>query len=216
MALANAGKNVREFFTGSQGWQRAFIHKPPLEIPHTGLAGRRRIASNEGKYPKYFSRMITDPEKRIFSRKTRALGGVVVIDCSGSMSLSETDVRQLVTSSSGCTVICYSASGDARRDAQSGNVHLIAKNGRMVRHLPYFPGGNGVDVPALEYAQTMRRSGNPMIWISDERVTGIDDTSTPDLRRQAKAFVDKHNVLVVDEVKEAVALLKRLQAGRNK
>lgn len=215
-ALVQTAKNIREIFTGSQGWARAFVHKPPLEIPHTGLMGRRRIASNEGKYPKYFSRMVTDPYKRIFDRKTRALGGVVVIDCSGSMSLDESDVRQLISSSAGCTVICYSASGDADNDAKHGNIHLIARNGRMARHLPDFPGGNGVDVPALEFALTYRRSGNPLVWISDERVTGIDERMTKDLTDQAERFVAKHDVLVTRNVKEAVKLLKRLQQGRRK
>ena len=215
-ALVQTAQNVREIFTGSQGWARAFVHKPPLEVPHTGLMGRRRIASNEGKYPKYFSRIVTDPYKRIFDRKTRALGGVVVIDCSGSMSLDESDVRQLISSSAGCTVICYSASGDDADDAKNGNIHLIARNGRMARHLPYFPGGNGVDVPALEFGLTYKRSGNPLVWISDERVTGASERQTQDIVTQAKRFVAKHDVIVLPNVREAVKVLKRLQQGRKK
>ena len=215
-SLVEVAKNVREIFTGSQGWSRAFVHKPPLEVPHTGLMGRKRIASNEGKYPKYFSRIVTDPYKRIFDRKTRALGGVVVIDCSGSMSLDESDVRQLISSSAGCTVICYSASGDDADDAKNGNIHLIARNGRMARHLPYFPGGNGVDVPALEFGLTYKRSGNPLVWISDERVTGASERQTQDIVTQAKRFVAKHDVIVLPNVREAVKVLKRLQQGRKK
>jgi hypothetical protein len=215
-SLVEVAKNVREIFTDASGWQRAFVHKPVLEVPHTGLMGRRRISSNEGKYPKYFSRMVTDPQKRIFARKTRALGGVVVIDCSGSMHLDESDVRQLLHSSAGCTVVCYSASNDPSEDSKHGNIHLVARNGRMVRHLPDFPGGNGVDVPALQFALTYRRSGNPMVWVSDERVTGINDTRTHDLVAQKDRFIARHNVLVVPNVREAVKLLKRLQQGRNR
>lgn len=62
---------------------------PSIRLSYrTGKLGRREIATNEGKYPKAFYRLVTDPYRRIFKRKTRSLGGVVVFDCSGSMGLT--------------------------------------------------------------------------------------------------------------------------------
>jgi hypothetical protein len=55
-----------------------------------------------------------------------------------------------------------------------------------------------------------------MVWVSDERVTGINDTRTHDLVAQKDRFIARHNVLVVPNVREAVKLLKRLQQGRNR
>ena len=89
-------------------WEPLVVAKPELSVNHTGKLWRRVIAADSGREPRYINRIVTDPERRIFSRKTRALGGVVVIDCSGSMRLSEDDLDRLLKASSGATVLCYS------------------------------------------------------------------------------------------------------------
>ena len=199
------------------GWARPFLAKHELELPHTGKKGRRLIPSNEGKSPKMFYRMVTDPYRRIFQRKTRSLGGVVVFDCSGSMGLDSEDIQAVMRSSSGCSIVCYS-SGDEDFDAINGNIHLIAKNGRQARELPIFPGNNGVDLPAIKWAYYNLRlnSKSPVVWVSDGQVTGIDDRRSDKLSKQTQRFVKSKNIIQVETKDEAIQLLTRLQRGQKK
>jgi Mg-chelatase subunit ChlD len=71
----------------SNGWEALYVVKPDLVRSHTGKLGRRSVYTGTGRSVKNVSRLYSDPEQRIFTRKTRALGAVVVFDCSGSMSL---------------------------------------------------------------------------------------------------------------------------------
>lgn len=200
-------------------WCTPYVAKYPLELPHTGKAGRRLIPTNEGKYPKAFYRLVTDPYRRIFQRKTRALGGVVVIDCSGSMGLSDEDIDQMLKVSAGCTVICYSSHLDEGAwDKNHGNIHLVAKNGRRMRGLPDFPGGNGVDLPALRYGYEHHRINgfSPVIWVSDGQVTGKGDICSDELADQTSKYIKKHKIPRVHNTKQAIKLLEKLQRGIKK
>jgi len=193
-------------------WEPLVVAKPELSVNHTGKLGRRVIAADSGREPRYINRIVTDPERRIFSRKTRALGGVVVIDCSGSMHLSEDDLDRLLKASSGATVLCYSG-GYNRPDKP--NVWVVARKGRMMRRLPEFPGDNAVDGPAIVYAASLRdNGGQPLIWVSDGYVTGIN-TGTGDerLQKDMDYIKRRHRVIQVETVQEAEALMKRLQGG---
>ncbi len=201
-----------------QGWCKPYLSKYPLELPHTGKLGRRLIATNEGKNPKNFHRLVTDPFRRIFVRKTRSLGGVVVFDCSGSMGLSTEQIKQVLRSSAGCSILCYSDHGSEEEDRKSGNMHLVARNGRQMRGLPDFPGGNGVDLPALRYGYDhLRLNGrSPVIWVSDGRVTGSRGETSRDLRKQTMAYVDHRKIYWVETPEDAIHLLTKLQKGIRK
>jgi hypothetical protein len=193
-------------------WEPLVVAKPELSVNHTGKLGRRVIAADSGREPRYINRIVTDPERRIFSRKTRALGGVVVIDCSGSMRLSEDDLDRLLKASSGATVLCYSG---GYNHPTKPNVWVVARKGRMMRKLPEFPGDNAVDGPAIVYASTLRdNGGQPLIWVSDGYVTGIN-TGTGDekLQKDMDYIKRRHRVIQVETVQEAEALMKRLQGG---
>jgi hypothetical protein len=206
----NNGKpKKRELESLQDGWAIPILAKPELTISHSGLMGRRLKASKEGKYVRDLGRIISDPEQRIFGRKTRALGGVVVVDCSGSMSLTEDEMKAIMRASSGCTVIAYS---DGQEEGEA-NIWLVARKGRQVRQLPIFPGGNGVDGPALEYGLTHRRASAPMVWISDTQVTGAQDSSHEELRKYCMRLCRKHNIHIAPNCETATDLLKRLQRG---
>jgi len=195
------------------GWCVPYLAKHELVLPHTGLAGRRLIPNNEGKYPRAFWRMVTDPYRRIFRRKTRSLGGVVVFDCSGSMGLSDEQIGAVMRASAGCSILCYSASSSEARDAKLGNIHLVARHGRQARHLPEFPGGNGVDLAALKYGYYNLRlnSKSPVIWVSDGQVTGMGDLSTSELKQAVTKFIRRKGIRQVDTPEEAIQLLSKLQ-----
>ena len=192
-------------------WEQLVVSKPELSINHTGKLGRKTIASDSGREIRYINRIVSDPEKRVFSRKTRALGGVVCIDASGSMSLSENDLDRLLKASAGATVLMYSGGLD---DPSRPNVWVIAKKGRMVRHLPDPPGDNSVDGPALVYASSLRERGSqPLIWVSDGHVTGIRGASNMNLKKDMEFIMRRHKVIQVHNVREAEQLMKRLQGG---
>lgn len=193
-------------------WEPLVVSKPELSINHTGKLGRRIIASDSGREIRYLNRMVSDPDKRVFSRKTRALGGVVVIDASGSMHLSESDLDRLLKASAGATVLMYSG---GYNNPNKPNAWVIARKGRMVRRLPDVPGDNACDGPALIYAASLRdRGSQPVIWVSDGYVTGINTGHT---NRNLNADIDKivrrHRIVRVNDVQEAEQLMKRLQGG---
>jgi hypothetical protein len=204
-------KVVRTFEFGSDGWVPLRVAKPELDIPHSGLAGRRRMATDTGRKIRYPERLYTDPLRRAFVRKTRALGGVVVVDCSGSMGLTQDDLNAIMRSSAGCTVLCYSSS--MYDDEEKANAWVVARNGRQVRALPQFPGGNGVDGPALVYAATqLRRNGmSPIVWISDGQVTGKGDRTRSELKEECKAIQNRFGIPRVPDVASAIKHLRKLQ-----
>lgn len=207
------GKGKPAIDDTNDGWYPLFVSKPPLDIPHTGKLGRRTMYTNEGKYPRNIGRLMTDPERRIFTRKTRSLGAVVVIDCSGSMGLSEDDLKSLMRSSSGATVLCYSTGNYPNETTP--NAWVVARRGRQVRRLPEFPGGNGCDAPALKYGVSLRTSSvQPVIWVSDQQVTGLGDRSNENLRQQCRTLVRKHGIITARNVRQAVQLISKLQGGK--
>lgn len=206
------GENVREGYTdGTDNWYPIFVDKPELSINHTGKLGRRNVYTDTGRSVKNIGRLYTDPERRIFTRRTKALGAVVVIDCSGSMSLSEEDLQSLMSVSAGATVLCYSTGNEPSKTEPNG--WIVARKGRQVRHLPTFPGGNGCDAPALLYAQEYLRdnSKQPLIWVSDEKVTGRGNCSDVALSEQCNRLKERYNIKVASDVEEAIHLMRKLQ-----
>ena len=192
------------------GWYAVIPNKPPREIAHTGRLGRRRIATNAGKNPSRLHNYYGDPMRRIFTRKTRGTNALVIVDVSGSMSLSTDDLDQIMKASTGATVIAYSSSG-----GNEPNTHLLAHNARRVRTLPRFAGGNGIDAPAALWAiKNYRKQNAPVLWITDGRATGIGDHSSYDLRRQCKRLAQKYGVLIAPDVPEALHKLNQLRHGQ--
>lgn len=194
----------------SEKWETLRVAKPELTVSHTGKLGRKVIRGQEGKYPHYIDRLVTDPERRIFRRKTRSLGAVMVLDCSGSMGWSEEDIDRLIKAASGATILCYS---HGRYDGTKPNAWVVARRNQRVRVLPEFPGGNGVDGPALRYALKHLRmsSVNPVIWVSDQQVTGKGDVCSAELRAETDALVKRHGILVTEDVESTLRLVRKLQ-----
>ena len=203
--------NGKEYTDGSDRWYPLYVSKPELSLAHTGKLGRRVMYTDTGRAIKNIGRLFSDPEERIFTRKTRALGAVVVIDCSGSMSLSESDIDEMITVSAGATVLCYSSNSSPSQD--DPNAYVVARKGRRVRKLPYFHGGNGVDAPALMYGIKVLResSRQPVIWISDEMVTGKGDNGGLTLRQETDKIKQRYGVIVCPNAGVAIRKLKQLQ-----
>jgi hypothetical protein len=183
----------------------------PLPRRVDGKIGRKRIATNIGYNPRRINRMLTDPEQRVFDRRTKGKGGVVLIDQSGSMSFTDDDLNEIIGSAPGCVVIGYShAPGSIGRP----NVWVIADRGKLAETIPSGNTGNGVDGPAIRFAAKHLRTGEPFIWVCDGTVTDAEEDSVfHNLTEEAASLVVKHRIHMVATVDEAVTALSKASRG---
>ena len=180
-----------------------------LDQNHLGKMAKRRIPSNKGKAPRHVSRMVTDPHTRIFSRKIRAHGGVVLVDQSGSMSLEPSDVEAILSVAGGATVIGYSDCGD-----NVANVWLHAKNGKRSAIAPMGGNGNGVDGSALRYAISERaRTGEPIVWVTDGYAYNKNGNMGRREMNELVSLITRHGIHMVETPAQAVAILAKASRG---
>ena len=190
-------------------WAQLNVKEQNLTRHVPGGLGKKRIASNMGRNPRRIQRMFTDPEKRIFDRKVKGNGGVVLIDYSGSMALSEKDVLEIMEAAPGCTVACYTTN-DFDTDGKA-NLWILGARGRMTTAIPASRGGNGVDHPALVWAvQQKQRQSAPVVWVTDGGVLGPGQGYSDQLAMQCIKTCLKSNVLIRDDVEDAVQLLNEI------
>jgi hypothetical protein len=158
---------------------------------------------------RYPERLLTDPHRRIFGRKKPIDGGIVLIDTSGSMSLEEKDIKDILNAAPGALVMAYS-----HRPGSNGipNLFILANRGKQVEDISsvgYSNIGNGVDGPALEYAIKKRFRKEPIIWVCDGSVTNSSDKNSMDLSIFCARLVVKHNITTASEVGQAIEMLKK-------
>jgi hypothetical protein len=171
--------------------------------------GRRRRPAASGTRVAFPGNAVRDPGRRVFGGPASAPGGVVVIDQSGSMDLSSEQLDGLLSLSPSLTVIGYShRPGDS---ATTPNAWVLARSGRRVvsDDLPSGNVGNGVDLPVLEFANGLHRSGEPLIWVCDGQTTDSNDHA---YGAEEVALFIRHNR--VHCVRSVDALLSELKAGR--
>lgn len=198
----------------SDQWDYIRFGMTKLTEPTAKFFGKRRRPAITGKYPRRPDRLLTDPERRVFSEEVRGQGGVVVFDCSGSMSIQHHHVKSILSSYSGATIIAY-----ANHDTGSPNAWILAKNGRTIteaefRKLPLY-GGNGIDAPIIAWAGRQKKSHKDfLIWISDGEVTGKRDHQTNALFDDTAAVIRRHGVTNVRHEHEAVTLVRNIKLGR--
>jgi len=192
-------------------WARLVWDKSiPLNRNAKNALGRRRTSSDVGLVPRYADRWFSDPDRRIFSTTRRDVGGIVLIDQSGSMSLDQSELDAIVDASAGCVVIGYS---HGRRAV--GNIWLHANRGRVASIVRGGNGGNGCDRPALDYALSIRKNHEPIVWVCDGWVTYEHDGVASQADRLAiLADIRKHGVHMVPKVDEAIDALRQARSGR--
>jgi hypothetical protein len=204
-------KPIRKESAGS--WAQLNVKEQNLTRHVPGGLGKKRIASNMGRNPRRIGRMFTDPQKRIFDRKIKGNGGVVLIDYSGSMALDEQDVLKIMEAAPGCTVACYTTN-DYDKDGRA-NLWVLGARGRMTTKIPRSRGGNGVDHPALVWAIQQKQSGNaPIVWVTDGGVLGPGQGYSDQLSMQCIKTCIKSKVLIRDRVSSAVELLNDIAARK--
>lgn len=182
------------------GWGDMIFSAVPLDRSVAGRWARKRIAEEEGAIPRSIHRLPTDG--RVFDRRIRKMGGTILIDTSGSMSLSSRDVYRIVEAAPGCTIAIYCGSGT------KGWLRVIARNGRIAdaSDMQIDAGGNIVDGPALEWLLTEEE---PRLWVCDGGVTGRQDSSCGVLTKEAERLRSLGKVLRLDNVPSAVDFIKK-------
>jgi hypothetical protein len=192
-------------------WGELEIEKLPLTVVAKGNLGKRKVASNVGRSPRRLHRYMTDPQRRIFDNKKKGMGGVVVMDASGSMTLTRDDVRKMLEASPGCTVLAYSDIGTGKP-----NAWILADKGRMVAEedFPEMGSGNGVDFPALEWGvKHKQHSSSPVVWVTDGGVCGPNQGFSEMLANQCTSYSYEKKVIIVEDADTCVDVLNKLKNG---
>ena len=170
-----------------------------------GAAAPRRAPSSTGRRVVRPARLVTDPQRRIFERPARGRGGVVVVDQSGSMALTEAQLGELLAAAPGAYVLGYSHPPGAEGVP---NAWVLANRGRAASRVPSGNVGNGVDGPALRLALSARRGREPVIWICDGQVTDAGDHADAALAAECARLVVRHGIQMVPTVPHAIRLLR--------
>jgi hypothetical protein len=174
---------------------------------HSGApALRRRRATTTGTVLARPSRLLTDERRRAFVRHAGARGGVVVVDQSGSMDIDPNELAALVRDSPACVVVGYShRPGDT---GETPNAWLLASRGAVATCVPASNVGNGVDGPVLEWARSLARRDEPLVWVSDGQVTDSHDHPSANLARQCADLVARHGIRLVRDLAGAKVALR--------
>lgn len=210
--IQKRAKKILNTNIGSHGigeWLPVNVKRMPMSITIPGAIGRKRVASNMGRNPRRMHRLLTDPDKRIFDKYVKASGGVVLIDCSGSMSLSREEVRDMMLAAPGCTVIAYSSTWKT----DEYNTFILGEKGKVCDSLPRFWGGNGNDMPAIQYAVSKRENEKtPVIWVTDGQVYRPSGGGEYD-ERECAQYAQKNRVHMEYSPQGAIEFLNGLKRG---
>jgi len=188
-------------------WGRLSVAELPMSMTRAIPAlARQKTYRDEGVNLSAVHRLPIDG--RIFSRTRSHRGGTVLIDGSGSMSLSEQDLNRIVTTAPAATIAIYSGSGRA------GTLTVIGRKGRAATtsglHSARHGNGNIVDGPALQW---LAKQQTPRLWVSDGHVTGCHDRTHPDLAVDAQLICNKAGIR---RVTKTDAVCDFLRAARSR
>jgi hypothetical protein len=157
-------------------------------------------AAPEGSVVRYPARWPFD--RAIFRRRGCSARGTVLIDVSGSMSLTPEDLDAMLARTGAGLVVAIYAGSD-----EQGELRVVAQGAQRAAPAQLRPPGSGniVDVPALGW---LARQPAPRIWVSDGRVTGVGDLPSRALRERCLALCRRARIRRVATLAEAGALVR--------
>lgn len=142
-------------------------------------------------------------DRRIFAHKKRVKGGTVLIDGSGSMRITDDDIRRILAVAPAATVAIYSG------HRKEGTLTVIAAKGRAVTTEGLAQArcgsGNVVDGPALQW---LAKQPEPRLWVSDGVVTGVHDRVSIDLWAEAATLCRTHRITRVEKAAAVEGFLR--------
>jgi len=178
---------------------------PSAPVIQTASSGARLNRS------RIVSALISRNTRNLFVRRRSTVGGCIVIDASGSMEITHERLERICRAVPQGTVAFYS---DKNYDnelnviANHGSLTIYARGGRRAPGIPdeYIGGGNGVDLPALEW---LLEQDGPRTFVSDGHFCGgdiDDDTKAMQLLIQAKARGDCEWLESTSELEKSLGL----------
>lgn len=177
-------------------WGKMELKRPPLpERMPVGMKSYKNRANDRGQIPVNWHRYCTDMKLFNRRRKKNNESGTILVDQSGSMSLSTDELIEILARWPGVIVAGYSGHGGV------GYLRILAEKGKRVhdRDLPARVGGNIVDGPALDW---LCKQPGPRVWISDGLVTGAYENTDRNLLLDAARKVKKGRIIRVENVRE--------------
>ena len=179
------------------------IVRLPLLVSRDGTTrGRKFAAGLTGAFHYPHRALLPVADGRSFGIPRRLTGGTLLVDCSGSMLLSQADVQRALANAPAATVALYASHP---QDLGAGRLLVVAAKGHAARinDLRHWLGaGNVVDIPVLEW---LNRQPAPRIWISDGQVTGAGDVTGRNLLRDALELKRSGRIQRVVSVDAALA-----------
>ncbi len=173
-----------------------------------GVRGPRALGgAPAGPVLRYPGRLLTDPSRRAFAHHRPRAGGIVIIDQSGSMDLDPVVLERVIARTTRSLIVGYShRPGDP---GATPNAWIIADEGRLRRPVPHGNVGNGADASILEWSLGRRRSGEPVVWVTDGQVTDSNDQPDEAITRACARLVWEGRIRLVRTVDEAPAAIQR-------
>ena len=200
----------------SNGVHGKAIIKPfkPNDKVITAIRELRKRNSDIGVVPKNMHRMTTD--RKVFTSRKTVAGGSMMIDCSGSMSWSNDDVRDIIETLPASTIAGY-VGYNFNIDGYDGEIRIIAKNGqidtRAIDNLLRY-GNNSVDMEGLKW---LAQQDEPRIWVSDQQVIGVRPDGSGrvtelsnDKKLEILKFMQKNNIIPIESYKTVKKVAKEL------
>lgn len=199
------------------GGNHGKAYKPKFTPTNTIHKAVREIAkrnSDRGVVPKNMYRMTTD--KKVFTTKRSVLGGSLLIDCSGSMGFTESDVREIIDVLPASHIAGYVGYGQ-KIDGYDGVLKIIAEDGRIDTNSFNKLGEYGYNSIDLESLQWLAQQPEPRIWVSDQQVVGVNELGKAsnlgqEKREEILRFMFKYNIIpirVKEQVKEVARQLAK-------
>lgn len=196
--------------SGDVKWGKMRLNFPYLSIVHDEEMMRKSKPRYSFSGPfKYPSRaLLPAADGSAFAVKRRTKGGVLLIDISGSMCLSDEQVGHIIDMLPACTIAMYS--GD-KVSSKTGVLSVLADRGRKVKSVhevrsEQHSGGNVVDLPALVWLSQQQL--RPHIWISDGHVTGEYDKQGRGMVEECRGFVRKHGIINISSIPDTETWIK--------
>lgn len=179
------------------------IETPPLVIPQPNVAAnaaRLPRCSTEGSMIRRPDRYMID--RAIFARLAKREGAVVLLDQSGSMSVSPEETEALcLAAGRGAVVATYSGGGG------EGVLRIVASGSMRAAPEAFeaFMGGNCVDFAALRW---LSQQPGRRLWVSDGGVSNVRDQRTETIVEAVRALTERSGITRAHRIDVACAMLR--------
>jgi hypothetical protein len=182
--------------------------KPERLVP-SKLRARQAIPSEFGMVPKHVDRFCTDRQIFAGQGKRRKNGGAVLIDCSGSMKLTQEQVEEIMYATPAGLIAAYNGYGYS--NSSGGEIRILARKGKgAARGSAVRPphGENVIDYEALLWLVSQKPYDN-YFWLSDGKTSGRLGNICRPVAEKCAEVCRKNKVLRVDTLPQLLKALAR-------